>query len=282
MSDHDETLHELLRQVLAELRDWKRRALAPAVSVAAPPAVELANHPLAAWLAARGFRALTCQASPLVAGIFDQVALAFGHDYAVHAALIRQLRRATTTRSPARLALAGVDAAQRERVLATCQMLEDCGLVHDFHLVHGIGAAVLVPSLAPELVAFFAGGWLERFLLLEVRRLRPELAPGDFLANVVVEDHRGAMYEIDLLLADGKEPPLLFECKAGAWNHAPQRLATLADHLGIGRERVVFVAPAGGSPRKAEGLGMRTVFAPFALAPLLAPALLRKRGSAGK
>jgi len=240
MNEH--SLFELLREMLAELRAIRERLPEPEIRHAGPLSCATAHHPLAEWLGARGFFVKHCRPSPLVEGIYDQVSLIFGREYPLHEPLIRALRSAISRNTSATIDLSEIDAPARQTLLETCQMLEERGLVADYHHVEENDSAVLVPELLPDLVAFLSGGWLERFLLLEWRRLHDDLSWRDFLANAVIEAADGAVYELDLLAADA-EAPRIFECKVGRLGNAPERLAELAENLGLPLDHVVFVLP---------------------------------------
>lgn len=278
----DPTSHELLRELLNEVREI-RRQLARQSDFLETAAFFLkdgaADHsrarhkemlgkrrrkvgklyrrvfssqqPLADWLARKGLEIIHFTDDGMESGPADEIAERLATDFVTLGPFLKHLNIASAVKEGFSFSLADHDETEADAIETFAQRLEDLGLVRAMNLAGG--QIHVEPLLDQGLDKFLTGGWLERALGNLVARLRPERwAPHLVLANAVTRDSTDmAIHEFDLVLPLDGGPggdqrdgsPLVLDPKTGNLEPSVAKVRRNVSRLGLSPEHYVVVRP---------------------------------------
>lgn len=278
----DPTSHELLRELLNEIREVRRQLarqsdfLETAAFFLKDGAADQSRirhkemlakrrrrtgklyrrvfatqQPLADWLARKGLEIIHFTDDGMESGPADEIAERLASDFVTIGPFLKQLNIASAIKEGFSFSLADHSAEDTETIGTFAQRLEDLGLVRAMNLAGG--QIHVEPLLDQGLDKFLTGGWLERALGNLVARLRPDQwAPHRTLANAVTRDSTDmAIYEFDLVLPLDGGPggerkddfPLVLDPKTGNLEPSIAKVRRNVARLGLPPEHYVVVRP---------------------------------------
>jgi hypothetical protein len=174
------------------------------------------------WLADRGISIKTKREESPLDEAFDRLCLFLGQRFESLGPFYNAVKQSLNTGGAKTLDLTGAPSHVISDTVQFAHMLLDHGFLADSEYIRNTQRRLLrfVPQSHGQVINFFTGGWLERYVLQTVReRVRVHFgqdAEPRFLLNPQVLLPDGSDFEFDILV--GIPGSILwFECKTGNW-----------------------------------------------------------------
>lgn len=207
-------------------------------------ATEAQHAPLARWFAARQVQARFDPSRVDTSGFFDEAARALGERYDLFAELLERVRFGyRKSFAWVNLDLSKLGQKDAQAVNTLCRQL----YAHTFFARYVWQKPEKIVRLnlqsAPAVRAFFEGGWLEWYALMEALQLMQARHQAFSCARgVEVTFPNEDLHELDVvLLPEGKEP-ICIECKSGEFRRDIEKYLRLKKRLGLDRSRFIICA----------------------------------------
>lgn len=236
-------------------------------SVAAAHAPENIHHtkvlgeaayyqPVQDWFAVRQIKTVINNHAVDTTGFFDDIAVALGDDLAVLGEVLDKIRYCQR-KNFADVKLVLTERSQKEVGILTrfCQQLYHATFVTRYMYQKKERIIRLGVQTAPAVTAFFAGGWLEWYVLMKLlawcQARQYPFACARNLELVLPNEDR---HELDVFFLIDKRVPVCIECKSGEFRQDIDKYVRLRKRIGLEKQAFILCV-ADLDAAQAEGLG---------------------------
>ncbi len=213
------------------------------------------HRPIQDWFDAKKISVKVDPRAIDTSGFFDEVALELGRDLDLYKPLLDQIRYAQT-RGFTQLNLPLTKRSQKDAqaIAAFCRKLYELSFLGRFTHQKAERNLRLTLQGSPQIRDFFAGAWLEWFVLMEILALSKETSVAFSCArNLSVVFPNEDLHELDLFWLVNAERPVCIECKTGEFRPLISKYSGLRKRLGLSKAQ--FVLCVAGLPEdQASGL----------------------------
>ena len=213
------------------------------------------HRAIADWLAARQIQARFNHQAIDTSGFFDEVAIEIGEDLGFHRPLLDQIRFAQQRGfNQVNVSLDKRSQKEAQAVAAFCRRLYEYSFLGKCFHQKAQRTLRLTLQTAPRIRDFFAGEWLEWYVLMEVLKLCQEQGIAvSCTRNISVVFANEDLHELDVVWLIGSDRPVCIECKAGEFRPLINKYSVLRKRLGLKKEQFVLCV-AGLAEDQASGL----------------------------
>lgn len=218
-------------------------------------ATEAQHAPLKAWFAARQIAAQFDFAAVDTTGFFDDAALRIGDGFGLFAELIERVcfayRKSHTVVS---LELASLSQKDAQAITQLCRELYGFTFFARYTYQKPEKIVRLTLQTAPNIRAFFEGGWLEWYVFVKTAgQQRTNGRAFSCARSVKVTFANDDLHELDVMCLPEGQAPICIECKSGEFRRDIDKYLRLRKRLGLPRNRFIICA-ADLSDEHANGL----------------------------
>ncbi len=202
----------------------------------------------ARFLEARGIRIKALPPPDPADGVIDSLALFLGERYEALSSLLAKIKRAMATGGSFTESLRGRSQQDISSNCQFCTRLHEIAFLEEYQYSRSPRCLIRAKTTTlPKAQRFFAGQWLERFVLQRVKSTHGQLVaevgggfPLEYLINAQIVLPNGDDFELDILAAFG-ELVYWIEAKSGSYQQHVAKYAQFARKLGLDRDHCFMV-----------------------------------------
>lgn len=198
--------------------------------------------PIVNWLEMRNVNAKVNPDAMNTTGFFDEAAVTLGNNYPLLSVISDTIkRRYRLEKNKAYIELSKYSQEDIQKIRNFCQELYDYALVAKYFYNKQELKISLHLQLAPKIVNFFNGEWLEWFAFMKVIALCQENNWNYACTrNMIINFENNEKYEVDVFFLVN-DKPLFIECKSGEYREYLDRYLRLRKMLFINKSRFLFL-----------------------------------------
>lgn len=207
-------------------------------------ATDAQHAPLARWFAARQVQARFDLSRVDTSGFFDEAARAVGERYDLFAELLERVRFGyRKSFAWVNLDLSKLSQKDAQAINSLCRQLYAHTLFARYVWQKPEKIVRLNLQSAPAVRAFFEGGWLEWYALMEALQLMQSRHQAFSCARgVEVKFPNEDLHELDVVLLPEGKQPICIECKSGEFRRDIEKYLRLKKRLGLDRSHFIICA----------------------------------------
>ncbi|HYN78766.1 MAG TPA: hypothetical protein VES73_13365 [Lamprocystis sp. (in: g-proteobacteria)] len=213
------------------------------------------HRPIEDWFAAKKIAVKFNHRAIDTSGFYDEAAIMIGRDLDFYGPVLDKIRFAQTRGfNQVYVPLDKCSQKEGQAIAAFCRKLYEYSfLAKCFHQKDERQLRLLLQT-APQIRDFFAGEWLEWFVLMEVLELCQQGRIAFSCArNLSVSFPNEDLHELDLFWLVNADRPVCIECKTGEFRSLITKYSGLRKRLGLTKEQFVLCV-AGLPDDQASGL----------------------------
>jgi hypothetical protein len=212
-------------------------------------------QPIVDWFKAKTIIASINENAVDTTGFFDEAAVMIGSDYELLGEICERIRYAQQKEFNSTLIHLDKKTAEDEKSLVSfIKKLHEYSLVARYFLNKEEKNIRLVLQNAPSVRRFFAGEWLEWYVLMTGLRICQERETVFSCArNLILAFPPNEKRELDVFFLINKTKPLYIECKSGDYRQDLDKYASLKKRLGI-EQKFFILCVADIDSEQARGL----------------------------
>ena len=203
---------------------------------------------LVAFLKSKGITIKTIPEEDEADSVIDSLSQFLGERYKALSELLAKIKRAMQTGRPITHRLAGRPQEDIGSACQFCTRLHDIAFLEHYRYFRSPTCLIQAKTTTlPRAQRFFAGQWLERFVLNKVREVRSQVAaevegelPFQYLLNPQIVLPNGDDFELDLLAAIGNSVYWI-ESKSGDYQQHVGKYSRFARTLGLDHRHSLMV-----------------------------------------
>jgi len=213
------------------------------------------HQPIIDWFKTKTIIASINESAVDTTGFFDEAAVAIGTDYELLGEICERIRYAQQKEFNSTLIHLDKKSPEDAKSLESfINKLHEYSLVARYFLNKEDKNIRLVLQNAPSVRRFFAGEWLEWYVLMTGLRICQERkAEFSCARNLILEFLPNEKRELDVFLLINKTKPLYIECKSGDFRQDLDKYVSLRKRLGI-EQKFFILCVADIDPEQAKGL----------------------------
>lgn len=203
---------------------------------------------LEAFLDKRGIRIKTVPPADPADAVIDSLSLFLGERYEALSGILAKIKRAMQAGLRITESLRGRPQQDVSSVCQFCTRLHELAFLEQYQYLRSPAYLIRAKTTTlPAAQRFFAGQWLERFILQKVRSVYGQIAaevggelPFEHLINPQIVLPNGDDFELDVLAAIGTRVYWI-EAKSGDYQQHVDRYARFARRLGLDSDHCFMV-----------------------------------------
>lgn len=203
---------------------------------------------LEAFLDKRGIRIKTVPPADPADAVTDSMSLFLGERYEALSGILAKIKRAMQAGLPITESLKGRPQQDVSSVCQFCTRLHELAFLEQYQYLRSPTYLIRAKTTTlPTAQRFFAGQWLERFILQKVRSVFGQIAaevggelPFEYLINPQIVLPSGDDFELDVLAAIGSRVYWI-EAKSGDYQQHVDKYARFARRIGLDTDHCFMV-----------------------------------------
>jgi hypothetical protein len=213
------------------------------------------HQPIVDWFKTKTINASINESAVDTTGFFDEAAVAIGSDYELLGEICERIRYAQQKEFNSTLIHLDKKSPEDAKSIETfIKKLHEYSLVARYFINKEDKNIRLVLQNAPSVRRFFAGEWLEWYVLMTGLRICQERKTEFSCArNLIIAYLPNEKRELDVFFLINKNKPLYIECKSGDFRQDLDKYVSLRKRLGI-EQKFFILCVADIDPEQAKGL----------------------------